>query len=83
MFLARSLVADAGGPSIMVRGLMLSRWTWSGVSLAVAFGIAIALGISVALSVSIALGVAVTLRVLTRRALRSGLALRSRGAAYS
>jgi len=59
----------------MVGGLVLSCWAWSGVSLAVAFCVAIALSISVALCVAVALS------VLAWRALRSGLALRSRGAA--
>jgi hypothetical protein len=58
MFPARSLVSDAGWSSIMVSGLMLSRWTWSGVSLAVAFCIAIALCITVAVALGITVAVA-------------------------
>jgi hypothetical protein len=42
----------------MVSGLMLSRWTWSGVSLAVAFCIAVALCITVAIALGITVAVA-------------------------
>jgi hypothetical protein len=65
----------------MICGLMLTCWTWSGVRLTFPFRVAIALCIAVALCVSIALSVAVPTCVLGRRALWSGLALRSCGAA--
>jgi hypothetical protein len=79
------LVADADGPSIMVRGLMLARRARSVVSVpvAVALCVAVALSISIALGVTVALCVPVPTCVLGWRALRSGLALRSRGAADS
>jgi hypothetical protein len=78
---AESLVPDTSRFSVMVSGLMLACWAWSGVSLAVAFCIAIMLGIAIALGVTVALCVAVPTCVLGRRALWSGLALWSRGAA--
>jgi hypothetical protein len=72
MFPARSLVSDAGGFSIVVCGLMLSCWTSSGVTLAVALCVAIALGVPITLCIAVATS------VLARRALWPGLALRSR-----
>jgi hypothetical protein len=58
---------------------MLARRARSVVSVPVA----VALCVAVALSIAVALGITVTLSVLAWRALWSGLALRSRGAADS
>jgi len=56
------LVADADGPSIMVRGLMLARRARSVVSVPVAVALCVAVALSIAISLRIT--VAVTLRVL-------------------
>jgi hypothetical protein len=87
MFRDKPLVLDADRSSITICGLVLSCWTRTGLGLPIALGIAVALCIAITLSIAIALCVAVPLSILigirSRRALWSGLTLRSRGAAYS
>jgi hypothetical protein len=79
-----TLVADAACPSIVRICInVLSRRTWSVVSLAVSLCVSISLCVFVALRVSITLCVAIAIGVLTCHALWPGLSLWSCRAAYS